>query len=96
MRKTTKSPLSDEDLARLSAELDVALGPDFGKTGPLDEMVAIATAAANRLVQGAVQSKVIARAEVDAGPAPICPNPDCDRGKKGAARVSSRSARRRS
>jgi len=96
MRKTTKSPLSDEDLARLSAELEVALGPNFGKTGTLDEMVAVATAAANRLVQGAVQRKVITRAEADAGPAPVCPNPDCDRGKKGAARGSSRSERSRS
>jgi len=96
MRKTTKSPLSEEDLARLAVELDAALGPDFGKTGTLDEIVAAATAAANRLVQATVQSKIVARSEEDVGPAPVCPSPDCGRGKKGAARVSSRSARRRS
>ncbi len=95
MRKTTtKSPLSDEDFARLSEELGAALGPDFGKTGTLDEMVSAATAAANRLVQGAVQKKVAKRSEEDVGRAPVCPNPDCSQGKKGAARGSSKSARR--
>lgn len=96
MRKTTRSPLSEEELARLAVELEAALGPDFGSSGTLDEMVATATAAANRLAHAAVQKKVMKRSEEDTGPAPVCPNSECSRGKKGAALGSSRSGRSRS
>jgi hypothetical protein len=94
MRQTKTQQLTPELRSKLVEALEERFPPGWEKGKSLDEMVAETSSAALEVASALVQRKV--KEPPDAGPAPVCPNPDCERGKKGAARGSSKFARRRS
>jgi hypothetical protein len=93
-KKSQSLPIPQDALERIAERLLAALPPDFGKTGTLDELVAQTTDAANLVVGEIVRTKMAQRTEVEPEEAPICPDPDCSRGKKGGARGRSKSVKR--
>ncbi len=92
MAQKKQQELSPELKARLKEALAERFPPGWGKGKTLDEMVSESSRAALELAASLVDGEV--KEPPTTGPAPICANPDCCRGKKGAARVSSKSARR--
>ena len=91
MRQAKKRELSPELKSQLREALAERFQPGWGRGKSLDQMVAETSAAALELAATVVEGEV--KEPDKPGPAPVCPNPDCSRGKKGAARGSSRSAR---
>ena len=86
MQKTTRQELSPELKAQLREALSERFPAGWGKGKTLDEMVAETSRAALELAASLLDGAV--KEPADIGPAPVCPNPECDRGKKGAARGS--------
>ena len=94
MRQQKKRELSPELRAKLKDALAEHFPPGWGKGKTLDQMVHETSRAALELAASLTEAELLE--PPDPGPAPVCPNPECPRGKKGAARGSSRSARSRS
>ena len=84
MRQTKQQELSPELKSRLREALAERFPPGWGRGKSLDAMVSETSRAALELAASLVNEEV--REPTDSGPAPACPDPDCDRGKKGAAR----------
>jgi len=94
MQRRKRSELTPELKARLVEALEERFPPGWEKGKTLDQMVAETSTAALEIAAGLVQKRV--KEPPEAREAPACPDPDCSRGKKGAARGGSRTGRRRS
>ncbi len=90
MRQSKENELSQELKAQVRKALAERFPTGWGRGKTLDEMVGESSAAALEFAASLVQEEL--KEPDDTGPAPVCPNPDCGRGKRGAACGRSKTA----